>query len=123
MDVTLSMVSADLDPEDLQDLTLDLCRSLNTEAGVDAEPVEAAAAGSTRGDVLSIGTLAVTFLTSGTAVALLNVLEAYFDRSPSVSVELARPDGTKLTLQAGDLRGGQFERTLTLAHELLEAKP
>jgi hypothetical protein len=123
MNVTLSMVSEDLHPEDLQDLSLDLCRSLSAEAGVDAEPLEAAAIGATRGDPITIGVLALTFMTSGAAAALLNVLKAYFERSSSVTMELARPDGVKLTVKSGDLRGGQLERTLSLAHQFLEARP
>jgi hypothetical protein len=121
MDLTLSMRADDLDPEDLQQLSLDLCRSLIDGAGVDAAPIEAAADGGTRGDPITLGALAITFLTSGTAVALLNVLKSYFDRSAAVSVELARADGAKLTLKADSLRSGQFQQTLAMAHRFLEA--
>jgi hypothetical protein len=123
VDCTLTLAAADLAPEDVHDLSLDLARSLADEAGVDAEPVERAGTGSSRGDALTIGTLALTFLTSGTAAALLNVFKSYFDRSSGVTVELARPDGVKLTVRVDDLRAGQFERTLSLAHQFLEARP
>jgi len=123
MELTLSLVAADLDPGDLHELALDLRHSLVTEAGVEAELRAGSAPEATRGDLLSIGTLAVTFLSSGAAVALLNVFKAYFDRSSSVTVELERPDGAKLTVKAGDLRAGQLERTLSLAQDFLGARP
>lgn len=122
MDLTLSMISDELDPEDVHALSLDLGRSLGAEVGADAVPVEEVTAGSTRGDLVTIGTLAVTFLTSGAAVALLKVFKAYFERSSSVTVELARPDGAKLTVKADDLRAGQFDRTLYLARQFLEER-
>ena len=120
MDCALSLVASDLHPEDLHDLSLDLRDDL-AAAGVEAEPVEEKAPGATRGDLMTIGSLALTLVTSGTAAALLNVVRAYFDRSSSspVVVELTRPDGAKLTVQAGSLRGAEFERTLSLANQFL----
>jgi hypothetical protein len=122
MDCALSLVSNDLHPEDLHDLSLDLRDDLAV-AGVEAEPVEEKAPRAARGDLMTIGSLALTLVTSGTAAALLNVVRAYFDRSASapVVVELTRPDGAKLTVQAGSLRGAEFERTLLLANQFLGA--
>lgn len=121
MSCALSLVSNDLHPEDLHDLSLDLRDDL-AAAGVEAEPVAEKAPG-TRGDLMAIGSLALTLVTSGTAAALLNVVRAYFDRGASapVVVELTRPDGAKLTVQAGSLRGAEFERTLALANQFLGA--
>lgn len=120
MDVTLTMAVPDLAADDLHDLSLDLCRSLQSDGGIDAEPVAGAAVAATRGEPITLGVLALSFLTSGAAAALLNVVKSYFERSSSMTVELVRPDGAKLTVQAADMGGGRFERTLSLAHQFLQ---
>jgi hypothetical protein len=119
MDLTLTLTTPDFAGKDLQRLSLDLAHSLARDGGITAETVEGSALPSTRGDAITLGVLALSFLTSGAAVALLNVFKSYFERSAAMTVELLRADGAKLTVAAADLGAGRFEQTLALAQQLL----
>jgi hypothetical protein len=72
-----------------------------TEASV-AIPATAVAEGA-KGDPITIGTVVLTFLTSGAAVSIFKVLEAYVTRKSSIEVEISRPDGQKFVLRAEDV--------------------
>ena len=80
----------ELDPDDLFKLTRDLKLAIGEETDIEADvPMSAATAGS-RGDPITLGALALTFLSSGAAVALIKVLQTYVARRPSLEVELSR---------------------------------
>src|SRR5690242_11089284 len=65
----LVMRSADLEPEYIQTLTRELSLTLNRETDVRAQPAGEPAATGTKGDPITVGSLALTFLTSGAAIA------------------------------------------------------
>ena len=119
MDVTLSIASDDLDDEEVQGLTRDLCTTLNRETDVKGTIAEQEAGSGTRGGEIEIGTIALAFLTSGSAVAMFNVFKAYFDRKSTLSVKLRKSDGTELVLQAENLSLDHIDRTFELANEFL----
>jgi len=110
----LVMRSADLEPEYIQTLTRELSLTLNRETDVRAQPAGGPAEPGTKGDPITLGSLALTFLTSGAAVALIKVLETYVGRKRSLEVELARPDGKKLVIKSQDLAAGQIQETENL---------
>lgn len=71
-----------------------------------------------KGDSVTLGVLLVTFMTSGAAVAAINVLKSYLERDRSLSVAVKRPDGSEVTLTAAD--AGSAE---DLARRILGAEP
>ncbi len=117
MDVTLSMSSGDLDAEDLQNLTNDLCRTVNQETDVTAKLPEEPGEAGTRGDPITVGTLILTFLTSGAAVALFNVVKSYFERNSSLVITFKRKDGDTLEIEAKNVHPDQINRTMEVARE------
>jgi hypothetical protein len=122
MNCRLSLASPELDAEDLQALTRDFSNAVNREDDIQAELAYAAAAPGTRaGELLDIGQLALTFLTSGAAVALINVGKSFFERNSSLEMTVERQDGKKLTIKAQNVRSGQISSTLETIREFFGA--
>jgi len=118
MSLRLSLVSAELDAADLQALTRDFCNTANQEDGLSVELAHEAAPPGTRSPALiQIGTLALTFLSSGAAAALINVCKTYFERTSSLELSFERADGKKLSIKAQNVRSDQIARTLETVRE------
>ncbi|MCI5114608.1 MAG: hypothetical protein D3912_07225 [Candidatus Electrothrix sp. AX1] len=56
----------------------------------------------------------------GAIAALMPVLKAYVERKPTLRIEIERPDGSKMTLEAEHLRPGQIEQTTRAVQQLCE---
>ena len=93
----------DLDDDDLFRFTRDFTAVLVDETDLQAELAVGSAPVGARGDPITLGAIAITFFSSGAAVALIKVLETYIARRPSLEVELSRADGGKLAIKAQDL--------------------
>ena len=118
MSTTLSVTSPSLDPEELNQLTLDICRTINDETDVTATPAEISSRRSgVKGDMLTIGSLVIGLLSSGGVVALINVLKSYMDRGRPIEIELERPDGKKLKLKSDNIQQEQLDQTMKLAND------
>ncbi|MCI0339346.1 MAG: hypothetical protein L0226_17370 [Acidobacteria bacterium] len=105
MPITLSLSATDLDNDDLQNLTRNLCRYLTDETGVaatlDTRPSESGA----KGDLPVYGQIIIAAISGGGfAVALVNVLKAYVQRKPSLQFELTKKNGDKIKIKGDDLR-------------------
>lgn len=120
MDVTLKVFSSGLAAEDLQDLTRGLCNTINKETELIATlPGESGKAGM-KGAPIELGQILLTALTSGTIVALFNVLKSYFERKPSLEIEFERTDGKKFKIQAEQLDKTRIEDSFKLANKFLQ---
>jgi hypothetical protein len=118
MSLRLSLVSAELDAADLQALTRDFCNTANQEDGLSVELAHEAAPPGTRSPALiRIGSLALTFLSSSAAAALINVCKSYFERNSSLELSFEREDGKKLSIKAQNVRSDQIARTLETVRE------
>jgi hypothetical protein len=120
MEAIAQLTSNDLDPEQLQGIARDLCRTLNSETNIEAMLSRSGLSRGSRGDPATVGTLALAFITSGAAVALVKVFEAYVSRKSSLELQLEKPDGRKLRISAQDVRPEQIEMTAKLAKEFLD---
>ena len=104
MVITLALSSEELNDEHLQELTNELHKTLVEEAGIKAELVEGVSEegtrGKTRGEPITIGLIALTFLTSGAAVAMFDVFKSLFNRRKYLELEMTREDGNKIKLRA-----------------------
>lgn len=99
----LQLKSARLPPPVLQEFTRALQADINRNVDARAEVPDAPVEGHHKGEPITLGVLAVTFLSSGAAVALFNVLKAYVERDQSVTISVEMPDGTKKSLTASNL--------------------
>ncbi|MGA2113797.1 MAG: hypothetical protein ABSH56_03490 [Bryobacteraceae bacterium] len=118
MQAILCITDPEAGDEQKQQLTRDLVRTLSRETDMTAAlPEPAAAAPGSRGDPVTLGTIALTFLSGGSAVALIKVLETYFQRKSSLQVELKKPDGRALTINAENMAADQIEKTAKLAEQ------
>lgn len=111
MELQIAVCSNELDPERLHASTMELRRTIveETEATV-STPAVIPGTGA-KGDPITIGTLAVTFLTSGAAVSIFKVLEAYVTRKRSIDLEVSRPDGAKFVLHTEDVSPREIAAT------------
>jgi len=97
MVVTLALLSKDLNDEALQELTIELRRTLIDETDIEAELVKGLSEKGIQGEPITsdsvkgsskkrsrgeptLGLIVLTFLTSGAAVALFEVFKSFFDR-------------------------------------------
>jgi hypothetical protein len=103
MEFQIAVRSGELDGERLHASTMELRRTMIEETEATVSSPAARPETGAKGDPITIGTLAVTFLTSGAAVSMFKVLEAYVSRKRSVDVEVTRPDGAKFVLHMQDV--------------------
>ncbi len=103
MNLTLNLSSNELDDEELQILTRQLCDSIANETDIKAEIPSGVVAQGTKGDPITLGVIALSFLADGAAVALFEMFKAYFSREPSLVVKIAKPDGTTFEFSAKNM--------------------
>lgn len=120
MEMTLRLRSDELSDVQLQSSTLELRRLIETETEADAVPARAAASEGTKGDPITVGTLALTFLTSGAAVSVFKALETWMAQKRKIDLEATRPDGRKLVIRAEDLGTKQMEATQRLFEDFMK---
>ena len=120
VDATLKIVSSDLAAEELQALTREVSQTVNKETEVSATLPEVAGERGTKGDPITLSTIVLTALSSGTVVALFNVLKTFLERRPSLE-KLQRTDGQKFKVRAEHLDKTQLEQTMKLANEFLRS--
>lgn len=122
MAITLSLVSDEMDKEDLQQMTRQLCGDLRDEAGVDAAlATQAAGAGAKSIDVELIGKILLAAIgAGGPIVALIGVLKTYAARKPSLQFELQRKGGDKVKIKADDLNDADMTRLVQTIKKAVE---
>ena len=120
MDAKLSLHHDAVSDEDLQELVFSLTQTVNQETDLTARPPEEAAGTGSKGDPVTLGEIFIAALSSGTVVALLQVLKSYVERKPTLRIEIERPDGNKVTIAAEHLDPGQIEQTTQAVKQLCE---
>jgi hypothetical protein len=119
MDSTLQLTASDLSDEDLQKLTLELSKTLNDETEAKANIPEKPGGAGSKGDPIALGTIILTALSSGTVVALFNVIKSYIERKPSLELEFKREDGQQLKIKAEQLSKDQIDYTIQMANDFI----
>jgi len=118
LDVTLRIMSDDLDARDIHELTLDISRVLERETDISTKLSYGAKEIGSKGEPLTVGTLVLTFLTSGAAVSFFTVLRSYFERNTSLEVELQRTDGSKLKIKADNMNPENLKSTMESVYKV-----
>lgn len=120
MKFNMILSSSKLDPEDLQKITLDMARAINSETEIEAQLLETTGEDGDKGDPTMLGQIVLTALTSGTIVTLFNVFKAYFDRQQNLDVKMKDSKGRQISITAKQLCGDHFNQTLEIANSFFE---
>ncbi len=119
MNAILFLQDSRMAAEDLQDLTAGLLRSINQETDLTARLPEERGGAGTKGDAVTIGQIVIVALSSGTVVALLQVLKSYLERKPTLEIELVLPDKT-LKMKAEHFSPEQLAQTMQAVQHCLK---
>lgn len=122
MAITLSLISDELDNEDLQQLTRQLCDDLRDEAGVEASLAkQEAEAGAKGSEVEILGKILLAMIgAGGPIVALIGVLKVYAQRKPSLQFEIQKKGGDKVKIKADDLNDDDMTRLVQTIKKTVE---
>lgn len=120
MNAILNLHDNAMSDEDIQELTFELKNSLNQETDLTAQLPEKTGGLGIKGDVVTIGDIFIAALSSGTVVALLQVLKSYVERKPTLRIEIERPDGNKVKIEAEHLNPSRIEQTTRAVQQLCE---
>jgi hypothetical protein len=115
MDATLSLHDSSLSAEDIAELTGRLRLDISQETDLTARQLETAGGPESRGGI--IGDIFLAALSSGTVVALLQVLKSYVERKPTLEIEL-EVAGNKLKIKAEHLSAEQIAQTMQAVQQL-----
>lgn len=119
MAITLAVSSPKLSDERVQALTGDLCRTIANETDVEAKLAEGVDQIGAKGEPISLGIIVLTFLSGGSAVALLDVMKSYLSRDSTLKLTLERNDGAKLILNAKNMRKELIDETFNTFKDFL----
>ena len=121
MSLKLTLSAPELADSDLQALTRDMCDAVSRATGAEASISTGEAREGAKGEPITLGTIALAFLTSGAAVKLFGVFRAYFERKESLEIEIETASGEKLKIRADDVADEKrFDRTLGIAKSFLD---
>ena len=121
MDATLSLHDSRMAAEDLQSLTARLLRSINQETELTARLPEERGGAGAKGDPITIGAIFLAALSSGTVVALFQVLKSYVERKPTLRFEIKTADGRELILVFEHFSPEQITQAIQAVKQLFEA--
>lgn len=113
MEFKLMLSSETASESSLQDLTRELCKDLNDKTDVAAKIPEGTPIPGQKGDPITIGTLLLTFLSGGAAVAMFDVLKAYIQRNTSLVFKIVGPGGEAVEVRGENLNKKQFEQIMS----------
>lgn len=114
MGVRMTVACGERSAQDLQALVDEMTADLNQLQGAEAATESVPAPKGSRGDMITLGTIAMTFITSGAAVAAINVLKSYFEREPALKIHIKGADGSVMDLSARDVNDKNAASTIKL---------
>ena len=122
MTIELSLHAADLDKDELQELAAELCRDLQSAAGIEASFAATTAPAGTKGEWELIGQLVLKGLGAvGGGAALLNVVKTYLQNRPSLEIEVNAKEG-KFKLNGKGMSQAEREAAFESLRKLAEGK-
>lgn len=117
---TLSISSSELNEDALQNLTLELLRTIDQETDVIPTLPEKPSKIGEKGEPITLGVIVLALITSGTAVAVIRAIQSYLERIPSLIVKFKHKDGQELEIQAKNVRPDQIDRTMELVRDFFK---
>lgn len=101
-----------INPSQLHKLSLNMLVDLNAQMSVSASLPKEDIDPTAKGDPITIGQLALTFLGGGSAVALLEVIKAYIARNSSITIELKDKNGGSINFSAENINSRECKEML-----------
>jgi hypothetical protein len=120
MKMRLRIRSNELDDVQLQSSALELRQLIESDTEAEADSARTVAVPGTKGDPVALGTLVLTFLSSGAAVSLFKLLQTWLARKRMIDLEATRPDGRKLVIKAEDIRPEQMAATQKIFEDFMK---
>jgi hypothetical protein len=121
MNATLSLHDSRMAAEDLQNLTAELLRSIRQETELTAKLPEERGGAGAKGDPITIGAIFLAALSSGTVVALFQVLKSYVERKTTLRFKIKTADGREMILVFEHFSPEQIAQTMQAVKQLFEA--
>ena len=112
MATTLSISSPELNDAHIQKLTADLSRIIGKETDIEAELAERISEKGFKGDPITLGLISLTFISSGSVVALFGIIKSFLEREKSIQVTIKRENGTEITIDAKNFGPHQIKEIL-----------
>jgi hypothetical protein len=115
MAITLNIVNnLELDDEYLYNLTDDLRHMIDDETDISPQLVTTEGRQGTKAvDIITIGTVALTaFSAAGSIIELTRVFKAYFNREPSLELNLKDEKGMEIKINAKNLDSKKVQQLL-----------
>jgi hypothetical protein len=107
----LQLQDPETDAHQLLTITRELASTLDRQSGITASLAEGNPQPGKKGDPQAIGAVLLQLASSGgVIVSLIGALKTWFERKPTLDVELQRADGARLKLRAENLKSDEFER-------------
>ena len=120
LQIALAVVAPDLQAGKIQVITRELARSLREQNVGEVTLQENEGKAGYKGDPITVGSIIMTLIASGgVATSLIGVMKAYFERSQSFKLDLVRPDGRRLSIDATHVSTSQIDSTTKLLNEFL----
>ena len=119
--MTLQVLSDTLTANELAQWTRQMETDIRRHTSCDAKHLSHPPTDGSKGDLGLMGQLVLTFLSGGTAVALVDLFRAYLDTDPTVEFELTRSDGTSYRFKATDMATDRMNRTFEAFRAFVES--
>jgi hypothetical protein len=119
MEIAMGLSSTDLSDDQLMALARDLDRTISDETDIVTRAGLGEPAPGEKGEPIAT-TLLLTFLSSGAAVALFEVLKAYFSRDCSLSITFKKADGAEVRVSAKNMDARAMDEAMTRLQAILE---
>jgi hypothetical protein len=103
--LTIRLSAPNRTDDAMGELSFGLCDLINSEKIGAASLTEGTGSQGNKGDPITLGVIAITLIKSGAAVAMFNVLKAYFQNRATIDIELTNAAGDVLKLNASNLAG------------------
>jgi hypothetical protein len=96
-------------------MTRELVASINRHTEAWAAIPEGEAADGERGEPVTLGMIALSFISSGAAVALFQIIKAYFERDRTLELAFERPDGRTMAIKAENMDPDRIDDAIAMA--------
>jgi len=104
LNINLTLRAESMEEGAVQQLTRDLCSTLNQQRDIDASIKEGSVGVGTRGDIVAIGQIALAILgAGGGATALIGVFKSYVERSKELSIKMKKPNGDEIEVSSKNI--------------------
>ncbi len=120
MDTTVYISSSSLDDDGILNLSRNLCKTIQDEADISANLKSSEQKTGEKGDPVTIGVIVLSFITSGAAVALFEVIKSYFDRDSELVLEFPQENGKTIKINAKNLSKEQVNRAIGIVEKSME---